>query len=119
MMLFLQMSFAGVEEKPLGKGFAALVRKLAPHTLAVYLIHENIGLRYVWQNCFLANRVNSVFGLFLGTVVAVFCVFACGILVDCFRALLVKLCYKALSHVALYNKVLRLIEGLDEKCKRG
>lgn len=68
--------------------FAALVTRISPYTLGVYLLHENIGFRYSWQEWFGASRITSIPGLLLGTFAAAATVFCCGILTDMLRSAL-------------------------------
>ncbi|WP_300799695.1 acyltransferase [uncultured Acetatifactor sp.] len=75
---------------------AKIVNGVAPYTLGVYLLHENIGLRYSWQEWLGAGHLAEdmargaggpvgIGRLLGGTAVAVLAVFACGILVDMAR----------------------------------
>lgn len=106
--------------------FAAIVCKIAPYTLGVYLLHENLGLRYTWQNWLGADRLlgmsslgrlgvtNSPVGLFLYTLGAVVCVFAAGILVDMLRALLMRGMDRGLNVIPVYRRIRVWILGLDQ-----
>lgn len=113
--------------------FAALVCKIAPYTLGVYLLHENLGLRYTWQNWLGADRVlkpqpllpymsalgrlglgDSVVGLLLHVAAAVVCVFTVGILVDMLRAMLVRVLDRILSILPLYSRLKNFLLGLDQ-----
>ena len=38
---------------------AKIINRVAPYTLGVYLLHENLGLRYTWQNWFGAGRIRE------------------------------------------------------------
>ena len=117
--------------------FAAVVCKIAPYTLGVYLLHENLGLRYSWQSWLGADKLLmppvalaptgsamsrlglvSVGSLLLFTVAAVVCVFAVGILVDMLRVLLVRGLDRGLSLLPPYRKLQNLILGLDECFRR-
>ena len=70
--------------------FATLVCKIAPYTLGVYLLHEQIYIRYLWPKWFWAGESQNT-GMFLLTSFgAVFIVFAIGIIVDYFRSLVFK-----------------------------
>lgn len=80
---------------------ARLAVKIAPYTLGVYLLHENIGVRYAWQKWFGAGpapwqsfsgaqRIHSVGALVGFTLLAVICVFTVGVLVDFIREFLTK-----------------------------
>lgn len=102
---FLQVKTTG---KP-----ARLLAKAAPYTLGVYLLHENMGLRYGWQNWFGADRISSVGGLLLGTLAAVACVFVCGIAVEAARTWLMKGLNRLLCKIGLYRRLADRIEAAD------
>lgn len=103
-------AFAGLKVQ--GR-FASLVTRIAPYTLGVYLLHENIGFRYSWQKWFGASRVDSVPGLLFGTLSAVVCVFCCGILVDMLRNVLMKGLHRLLSGIGIYRKITEKIYHVD------
>lgn len=104
--------------------FASFVSKTAPHTLGVYLLHENLGLRYTWQNWLGADKLlgmlgrlglrDSVFGLLLHVVLAVICVFTIGILVDMLRAFLVHGLDRVFNILPPYRRLRQWVLGLDE-----
>lgn len=108
-MTFLMTNVSG--------GIAKHVNRIAPYTLGVYLLHENIGVRYAWQNWVGADKINSVPGLIVGTLIAVVVVFVVGILVDFVRALMMKGLHMLLYHFAPYRKVTEKIEAADSICK--
>ena len=116
--------------------FAAFVCRIAPYTLGVYLLHENLGLRYTWQNWLGAGtlldrttpswydfpgflRLQSVGGLFLYLVTAVLCVFTVGILVDMLRVLLVRGLDRILSILPPYSRLKGFVQGLDQRFREG
>lgn len=98
---FLKLDFKGK--------IADVIVKIAPYTLGVYLLHENLGLRYTWQRWFGADKVSDVLSLLLHTILAVVAVFAVGILVDMLRALLMKGIHGVLLRAKGYR---RLMDGL-------
>lgn len=98
---FLKLDFKGK--------IADVIVKIAPYTLGVYLLHENLGLRYTWQRWFGADKVSGVLSLLLHTILAVVAVFAVGILVDMLRALLMKGIHGVLLRAKGYR---RLMDGL-------
>ncbi len=65
-----------------------ITRFLAPYTLGVYLLHENIFLRYHWTTWFRTETITTVPQLLARTVLAMILVFAAGILVDMIRKVL-------------------------------
>lgn len=109
---------------------AALIVKAAPYTLGVYLLHENLGLRYTWQKWLGAERVVSrmtgsvtagngqgtagaVGSLLLWTAVAVVCVFVCGIAADAARKRIFGILHRGLSRLAPYRKLTAKIAKAD------
>lgn len=95
-----------------GRG-AALVTRISPYTLGVYLLHENIGFRYSWQKWFGSARVDSIPRLLLSTLAAVLCVFCCGILVDMLRSFLMKGLHSLLGRIRLYRKLTEKTGDVD------
>ena len=89
--------------------FARLVCRIAPYTLGVYLLHENLGVRNVWQSWFGAERIASVWELVFRTCMAVVVMFSAGIAVDWLRAILMRGLHGVLVHVGGYRK---LMEGI-------
>lgn len=69
---------------------ANVAARIAPYVLGVYLLHENIGVRYGWQNWFRADRIQTVSELVLWTVIAAVCVFVTGVIVEAVRKLIVN-----------------------------
>lgn len=100
-----------------GGGFERVICRIAPYTLGVYLLHENLGLRYSWQNLFGADKVNTPMGLIMGTVCAMLCVFTAGILIDMVRAFCMGVLHRGLMKVPVYQKVSGWIYGIDALMK--
>ena len=98
--------------KPCPK-MSVVICKIAPYTLGVYLLHENIGLRYAWQSRLGADRIGNVAGLIVWTLIAVLVVFAAGILLDMLRAAVMKGLHKLLMKLGLYRKLVGGVEAAD------
>lgn len=101
---------------------ASVIEKIAPYTLGVYLLHENLGLRYTWQNWLGAGSVleleasggvAAVAVLFAATLAAAVCMFACGVLTDMVRAGMAKGIHHVLSRNRLYSKLTRKLAEAD------
>lgn len=84
-----------------------MLSKLSPYCLGVYLLHENIGVRYAWQKWFGVERIDSLPGLVLTTVFAAVTVFAAGICVEAVRALLMRGIVVGLSKLVVWRKLSR------------
>lgn len=106
--------FTGIEIK--GK-IACVINRIAPYTLGVYLLHENLGLRFTWQKWFGADRVSNVGELLLFTLLAAAGVFCCGILVDALRAWLTRGIHRLLCGLEGYRKLMRKVESVDDLFK--
>lgn len=91
--------------------------RIAPYTLGVYLLHENLGVRYAWQNWLGADRISGVLELLPGILTAVVIVFAAGILVDFIRDCIMKGLHAVLLKLAPYRKLMDKIEAADAICK--
>lgn len=98
---------------------AALVTRISPYTLGVYLLHENIGFRYSWQNWFGASEVNSVMSLLYCTLSAVIVLFCCGILVDMLRNALMGGLHRLLGRTELYRKATAKVCNVDALFRSG
>ncbi len=101
---------------------AILINRVAPYTLGVYLLHENLGLRYTWQNWLGAGKAAEAmkegsagaFGLLLfWTAAATAAVFVCGVLADVLRKRVFGILHRGLMRVEIYRKLTGKIESLD------
>ncbi len=95
--------FAAFSRMQVSGWLSRLVNHIGPYTLGVYLLHENLGLRYTWQNWLGAERITSVWGLAAGVAIAVTCVFVCGVLVDMLRVLVLKGMDECLGKLRVYQ----------------
>ncbi|MCM1327365.1 MAG: acyltransferase [Bacteroidales bacterium] len=94
--------------------FAGVVNKIGPYTLGVYLLHENMGVRYVWPKWLGAFCVDSVGSLFLYTAAAAVSVFTVGILADMLRDAVMKSLHRILSKWSIYRRITEKVLGVDE-----
>lgn len=92
---------------------AKVVCFIGPYTLGVYLLHENVSVRTVWQDWFGAYKVWNVPGLITTALTAAVTIFVCGIIVDFARNLLMKGLHFVLNYIPLYRKVVGKIEEAD------
>lgn len=106
---------------------AAVINRIAPYTLGVYLLHENFGLRYSWQDWLGADRAalamaeggwSGVVSLLFWTLAAVAAVFLCGILADMARRWIFHLLHRGLSCLSPYRRLVERIEGVDAEFRR-
>lgn len=100
----------GDGEHFLGRFFSGL----APFVLGVYLLHENIGVRYGWQILFGVNRIQSIPELVWKTVLAAMTVFVLGIAVEWLRVQIVKLIGKLLGLLPCWCRLVKKVEGVEQ-----
>ncbi len=86
---------------------AEVICRISPCTLGVYLLHENIGVRYAWQNWLGAGQIGSPLSLIGRTALAVLAVFTAGLLVDRVRALLFDGIWNLLKRLPLLQHFLQ------------
>lgn len=67
-----------------------VICKVAPYSLGVYLLHEQIDIRYLWPEWLGANVEGNVVGMILRCLMAVFIVYVFGTLVDIVRSVFFK-----------------------------
>lgn len=78
--------FCGVIYLRIPRGaFSKIVCAVAPYTFGVYLLHENIAIRLLWQEWFGIEKVRGSFRYFPHMIVTVLLVFVAGVLVDYIR----------------------------------
>lgn len=107
---------------------AAFVNRIAPFTLGVYLLHENLGLRYTWQNWLGAGNLaakmkadtpEAVIAVILGTAAAAVIVFVCGILTDVVRKGIFGLFRRGLCRFRFYGRLVKKVQAVDEMFTSG
>ncbi len=92
-----------------------IVNRIGPCTLGVYLLHENLGLRYRWQEWFGAGAGGmSVAGLLWHTVLAVAVMFFLGVLAEMARETLVRRLHRGLLCWKPYRKAADKVKAADE-----
>lgn len=92
---------------------AKVVLRISPYCLGVYLLHENIGVRYAWQKWLGAGAVDGIATLVLTTLLAAIVVFAIGILVEALRVLMMGGMAKLLGKLSCQRALMRKVEALD------
>lgn len=76
---------AFLQWKPKENGMIRMLCKAAPYTFGVYLLHENIAIRNLWQSLFLTDSTRESFLYLPCMLIAIICVFAAGVLTDLIR----------------------------------
>lgn len=77
--------------------FAKLIYKVAPYTLGVYLLHEQLDIRYLWQPWLGATPECGTIIMVLKAIGSILLVFVVGVLVDMLRSMLFGLVKKMLQ----------------------
>lgn len=96
------------------------INRIAPYTLGVYLLHENLGLRYAWQRWFGAGgpkggaAPGTVGGLVLWTLAAALAVFVCGVAVDAARKRVFDVLHGVLLKTGPYRRLVSCIRETDQ-----
>lgn len=106
--------FYGFYHLKLKEGFfSRWVLKIAPYTFGVYLLHEQLFVRYLWPKWLGAENVASAAELLGNALVSVAVVFTAGIIVDMIRAALFALAGRVLNK----GRIVRLLDQIDEGLK--
>lgn len=81
---------------PRGERMGKVICAISPYALGIYLLQENVTLRYRWQKSFgLVGALQDPTGSFLGKLFAAVIVMAvAGLLVDALRALLFRVVFR-------------------------
>ncbi|MBR1478185.1 MAG: acyltransferase [Lachnospiraceae bacterium] len=104
------------KELRLPDGFGKFINRISPYTLGVYLLHENLGVRYAWQKLFGAADIDSAGMLILRTVEAVIVVFTVGIIFDSIRNFIFKGLNKLLGAAKVYILIKEKVDNVDKLC---
>ena len=78
---------------------------VGPYTFGVYLLHEQIEVRFLWPEWLKANPSESVPSMLIHTFVSVSIVFLIGVIVDFLRAQLFKFVKGLWRKTTLYAKI--------------
>ena len=114
--LFYFFTFITIKSSFLEK----IIRKIAPYTLGVYLLHEHTAIRYEWPKLIFQITGIPVNGAqwMLSLVLSVFLIFIAGICVDMLRGFLFHGIHVILSQFAVYRKLIEWITGLSIECQK-
>lgn len=107
----------GINKKPMKEKLTKAVCFLSPMTLGVYLIHENMSLRYQWQGWLGIRDIIEIHPVLfiLKLALAVFTVFAAGMLVDYFRIKLFTFVQRKVSDSPLGRRMERFNSEMNER----
>ncbi|MCD8326674.1 MAG: acyltransferase [Lachnospiraceae bacterium] len=97
-----------------GEGrMSRLIVRLAPYSLGVYLLHENVLIRYQWPVWLNVGMPGSVLQLLTEWVVKVAIVMAVGLGVDFLRSLLFQAGGKLLEHTPVPGLLRKMDEAVN------
>jgi len=89
--------FCGIRYFRIPKGnFSKIVCAVAPYTFGVYLLHENIAIRQLWQSWFGVESVKGSFMFLPHMLITVLVVFVISIIVDYVRSIVFQVVEKLL-----------------------
>lgn len=100
-------------ELPEGK-WATLICRLGGLSFGVYLLHEQVEIRYLWPEWFGASGITNALQLVGSGLLAVFVVFTVGVVIDAFRRLL----FKGIGKWWSVLPMAKWIENIDSKMKQ-
>lgn len=83
---------------------------LSPLTLGVYLLHEQVNLRYVWPQMLGVTGADGLAGLLVNWIISVAVLFGSGFVLDCCRNLL----FRAGKHLLRNSFAAKQIAKIDE-----
>ena len=99
------------------EGASRVICALSPMALGIYLVHENLSIRYDWQGWLGVKDILSLNpALFVARLLlAVAAVFVCGILIDFIRIKLFKLIASALKDRAPGRAIADFNEKMNDE----
>lgn len=92
-------------------GLSAFVCRIAPYSLGVYLLHEQLYVRYEWPVWLGVKQCNSVGSLLWHWALAMSAVMACGLMVDFLRSIL----FRGAGKLFAGGRLERALQRLDAR----
>ena len=106
--LFLAFLKLKVSKKP-GKVFAFLGK----YSLGVYLLHENLSIRYAWEKLFGCDKITSVIGITGIALFASVTVFVAGVIIDFAGRLIAGCVLKFLGKIPVFSHIGEAVKKAD------
>jgi len=88
--------------------------KLASLSFGVYLLHEQVEIRYLWPGWFGVGEITSTGQLILTSLGAVLCVFVAGVIADAVRSWLFRIMGKILTVLGLTGWIDKIDSAMKE-----
>jgi len=107
-MLFIFFLNVKVPEAA-GKIFAILGK----YSLGVYLLHENLSIRYYWQPLLWCNKTTGVIRVILYALIAGIIVFIAGVIINFVSSCLCGKVLNILKKAPVFNKISAAVERAD------
>ena len=97
---------AFLKAKPMKESVGKIVCALSPMALGIYLVHENLSLRYNWQKWLgIYESIDRPTGAFVGRIfLAVITVFVAGLIIDFIRIQIFKLAKILINKIFVKNE---------------
>lgn len=92
-------------------GLSDFVCRIAPYSLGVYLLHEQLYVRYEWPVWLGVKQCNSVGSLLWHWALAMSAVMACGLMVDFLRSIL----FRGAGKLFAGGRLERALQRLDAR----
>jgi len=96
-----------------GEKIGRIFAFLGKYSLGVYLLHENISIRYAWEKLFTDGEISSVIATFAIAVFAGIVVFIAGVIVDFAGTLLFGSLLKFLKKAPVFKSAFAALEKAD------
>ena len=84
---------------------------VSPYAFGVYLLHEQMEIRYLWPEWFHVKEVSETVWFIPHMIGTVLCIFALGLLVDYIRSIL----FKAVTNRVRDSKIVMLLHKIDSE----
>jgi surface polysaccharide O-acyltransferase-like enzyme len=97
--------------------FSKWICRIAPYTFGVYLLHEQIDIRFLWPGWLAAGTGGSVILVLFRCLGSVLLVFTLGILIDMLRSCLFRLIGRALRTTGpsrMLDRIDRILSVTDQ-----
>jgi surface polysaccharide O-acyltransferase-like enzyme len=92
---------------------SGVLARLAPYTLGVYLLQENLAIRFLWPGWLGSGNVNGPVSLILHVILAALAAFAAGVAVDWLIVSGLDLLGRGLERIPVCAHLMRRIRDID------
>ena len=96
-----------------GEKVGRVFKFLGKYSLGVYLLHENLSLRYAWEKWLGSDKISSAIGVFGFAVFAAIIVFVAGVIIDLCGSFAAYLLLGRLKVTPGFKTIYQLIKKAD------